>query len=216
MKLLAEDVSWNYMRRNVLLAACAVLTPAPRLIAATTRDCFMEHTDQTADKPNPKAPAAISQFAFLIGRWRFDAKFKSPKGEWQTFHGSWIGRYILDGYAIADEYRMLDAGGEVVVLGMNFRVYDHAKQAWNIKWLNALDGTWTDLAPEEFGGAKFEGQSVRYIFREPIGASEGWAATYTRATYTSVSPAFFTWRGDKSDDRTNWKEFMIVECRRHE
>jgi hypothetical protein len=166
--------------------------------------------------PNPQAHGELSRFAFLIGRWRFDAKFKSPKGEWQTFHGTWIGRYILDGYAIADEYRMLGSGGEVVVLGMNFRVYDSAKQAWHIKWLNALDGTWTDLTSEEFGGAKFEGQSVSYIFREPAGASGGWAAGYTRATYTSVSPTFFTWRGDKSDDRATWKEFMVVECRRHE
>jgi hypothetical protein len=216
MKSLAENAAWNYMRRNVLLVACAVLTPGTRLMAATPRGDFMEQTDQRTDKPNPNAPAALSQFAFLIGKWRFDAKFKSPKGEWQTFRGTWMGRYILDGYAIADEYKMLGSGGEVIVHGMNFRVYDAAKRVWNIKWLSALQGTWTDLTSEEFGGAKFEGRSVSYIFREPIGASEGWAAGYTRATYTSVSPTFFTWRGDKSDDRTTWKEFMVVECRRHE
>jgi hypothetical protein len=111
---------------------------------------------------------------------------------------------------------MLGSGGEVIVHGMNFRVYDSAKQVWNIKWLNALEGTWTDLTSEEFGGAKFEGQSVSYIFREPMGASGDWKATYTRATYTSVSSTFFTWRGDKSDDRAAWREFMVVECRRSE
>ena len=158
----------------------------------------------------------LSHFAFLIGEWRLEAKFKSPKGEPQTFQGTWIGRYILDGRAIADEYRMLGADGEILVLGMNFRVYDAAKQAWNIKWLNALEGTWMDLTSEEFGGAKFEGQSVSYTFREPIGASGGWTAAYTRATYTSISPTFFTWRGDKSDDRATWQEFMLVECRRKE
>src|ERR1700719_2023800 len=140
MKLLAENAAWNYMRRNVLLAASAVLTPATRLMATTTRDGFMEQIHQSNDKPNPKAHAELSQFAFLIGQWRFDAKFKSPKGEWQTFHGTWIGRYILDAYAIADEYKMLGSGGEVIVHGMNFRVYDAAKQVWNIKWLNALEG----------------------------------------------------------------------------
>ena len=215
MKLLAGNAAWNYMRRNVLLAASVVLIPANRLMASTTREGLMEQIDGH-DKPNPKAHPELSRFAFLIGRWRFDARFKSPKGDWQTFHGTWIGRYILDGYAIADEYRMLGSGGEVVVLGMNFRVYDSAKQIWTIKWLNARDGTWTDLTSEEFGGAKFEGQSVSYVFREPIGASAGWAAAYTRATYTSVSPTLFTWRGDKSDDNTTWKEFMVVECRRQE
>jgi hypothetical protein len=176
----------------------------------------MEQKDQSTDKPNPKAPAALAQFAFLIGEWRFDAKFKSPDGEWQKFHGTWIGRYILDGHAIADEYRMFGTGGNVIVHGMNFRVYDAAKQVWNIKWLNALAGTWTDLTSEEFGGAKFEGQSVSYTFREPMEASGGWKTAYTRATYTSVSPIFFTWRGDKSDDSAAWTEFMVVECRRKE
>lgn len=159
------------------------------------------------DKPNPKAHPELSRFAFLIGRWRFDARFKSPKGDWQTFHGTWTGRYILDGYAIADEYKMLGSGGEVVVLGMNFRVYDSARQIWTIRWLNALDGTWTDLTSEEFGGAKFEGQSVSYVFREPIGASAGWAATYTRATYTSVSPAL-----SLSSTRMAFRWVLAPEC----
>src|SRR5258708_31325691 len=137
-----------------------------QMLAAGPRNYLMEQIAQSTDKPNPKAPAALSQFAFLIGQWRFDAKFESPQGEWQTFHGTWIGRYILDGYAIADEYKMLGSSGKVIVHGMNFRVYDVPKQLWNIKWLNALEGTWTDLTPEEFGGATFEGQSVSYMFRE--------------------------------------------------
>jgi hypothetical protein len=214
--LLSENAVSSELRRNVLLAACAVLTPGTRLMAAAPRDNFMEQIDQSTNKPNPKAPTALSQFAFLIGHWRFDAKFKSPQGERHTFHGTWIGRYILDGYAIADEYKMLGSDGKVIVHGMNFRVYDVPKQLWNIKWLNALEGSWTDLTSEEFGGAKFEGQSVSYIFREPIGATSAWTAPYTRATYTSVSPTFFTWRGDKSDDGATWKEFMVVECRRLE
>jgi hypothetical protein len=183
-------------------------------MAAATRNGFMEQNNPTTGKHNPKAPAALSQFAFLIGRWRFDARFRSPKGEWQTFHGTWFGRYILEGHAIADEYKMFGADGEILVLGTNFRVYDPIKQIWNIKWLDALAGTWTDLTSEEFGGAKFEGQSVSYTFREPIGASGDWTAAYTRAIYTSVSPTFFTWRGDKSDDRKTWTEFMVVECHR--
>lgn len=176
----------------------------------------MAQIDQIRDKPNPKAPRELSTFAFLIGQWRFDAKFKSPEGAWRTFHGTWTGRYILDGHAIVDEYRMLASGGEIAVLGMNFRVYDSVRRVWNIKWLNALDGTWLDLTPAEFGSVKIDGQSLSYIFREPIGASAGWAAGYTRATYTNVSPAFFTWRGEKSDDKATWTEFMVVECRRNE
>jgi hypothetical protein len=151
---------------------------------------------QRVDKPNPNAPAELSRFAFLIGQWRFDAKFKSANGEWLTFQGTWVGHYILDGYAIADEYRMIGSSGELLVLGMNFRIYDSAKQVWNIKWLNALDGTWTDITSEQFGGARFDGQSVTYVFKAERGAQ--WP--FTRATYTDISKSHFTWRGEKSDD----------------
>jgi hypothetical protein len=120
----------------------------------------MEQSEQRVDKPNPNAPAELSRFAFLIGRWQFDAKYRSANGEWLAFDGMWLGHYILDGYAIADEYRMIGSSGELIVLGMNFRIYDSAKQVWNIKWLNALEGTWTDLTSEQFGGARFDGQSV--------------------------------------------------------
>jgi hypothetical protein len=34
---------------------------------------------------------------------------KLADGQWQTFEATWLGRFILDGYAIADEYRMTDS-----------------------------------------------------------------------------------------------------------
>jgi len=107
----------------------------------------MDQVDHEFGEPNPDAPAALSRFAFLIGRWRCEAQVRSANGEWQTFHATWLGRFILDGYAIADEYRMTGSSGELIVLGMNFRAYDATKQMWNIKWLNALAGTWVDLGP---------------------------------------------------------------------
>jgi hypothetical protein len=173
-------------------------------------DRTMEQNQQRVDKPNPDAPAELSRFAFLIGQWRFDAKFRSADGEWQAFHGTWLGHYILDGYAIADEYRMIGSSGELIVLGMNFRIYDSAKQVWNIKWLNALEGTWTDLTSEQFGGVRFDGQSVTYVFKAERGAQ--WP--FTRATYTNISESHFTWRGEKSEEATTWTEFMVVECSR--
>ena len=166
----------------------------------------MEHVDEI-NKPNPNAPTALSRFAFLIGRWRCEAKVKLADGQWQTFEATWLGRFILDGYAIADEYRMTDSAGELIVLGMNLRAYDPARQIWNIKWLNALAGTWVDLGPEELGGVRFDGQSISYAFKEPVADH-----AFTRATYTNISPTHFTWRGEKSDDGKVWTEFMVVEA----
>jgi hypothetical protein len=194
----------------VLLTALSLLIGPKLSGAAATEDRPMEQNEQRVDKPNPNAPPELSRFAFLIGRWRFDAKFKSANGEWQAFHGTWLGHYILDGYAIADEYRMIGSSGEVIVLGMNFRIYDSAKQVWNIKWLNALEGTWTDLTSEQLGGARFDCESVTYAFKAERGAP--WP--FTRATYTNISKSHFTWRGEKSEDARTWTEFMVVECYR--
>jgi len=130
-------------------------------------------------------------------------------GKWQTFEVTWLGRFILDGYAIADEYRMIGSAGELIVFGMIFRSYDAAKQIWNIKWLNALTGTWNDLGSQDLGGVKFEGPSVSYVFREPLAAH-----LYTRATYTNISNTHFTWRGERSEDRKTWNQFMVVEAYR--
>ena len=78
------------------------------------------------------------------------------------------------------------------------------------KWLNALAGTWWDLAPEELGGVRFDGQSIIYALKEQV-AAQG----YTRAAFTNISKTHFTWRGEKSDDGKAWSEFMVVECYRH-
>jgi hypothetical protein len=169
----------------------------------------MDQVDQEFGKPSPNAPAALSRFAFLIGRWRCKAKVRPANGEWQMFQATWLGRFILDGYAIADEYRMTGSAGELLVLGMNLRTYDAARQVWNIKWLDALAGTWVDLGPEELGGVTFDGQSIVYSFKEPVAAH-----AYTRATYTNISKLHFTWRGERSDDGKSWSEFMVVEASR--
>lgn len=169
----------------------------------------MKPMEQTLSQPNPKAPPALSSFAFLIGNWGFEARWKASDGSVQIFHGTWNGRFILDGYAIADEYTMTGPAGELLVLGMNVRAFDPQKQVWNIKWLNALSGTWTDLTSEEFGGVKITDQSISYSFKEPIADH-----VYTRATYTNISPDHFTWLGEQSNDEQSWTEFMIVECHR--
>ena len=204
------QASLGARRRSMLLSALLLLIGPKLPGAAAMEDPPMEQHGQRVDKPNPNAPAELSRFAFLIGRWRFDAKFKAANGELQAFQGTWLGHYILDGYAIADEYRMIGSSGELIVFGMNFRIYDSAKRVWNIKWLNALEGTWTDLTPEEFGGARFDGQSVTYAFKAERGAQ--WP--FTRATYTNISKTHFTWRGEKSEDAKAWTEFMVLECHR--
>jgi hypothetical protein len=143
------------------------------------------------------------------GRQAFEHIVRDPHGASQTFEATWLGRLILDGHAIEDEFRMTASSGEMIVLGMNIRAYDPANHTWNIKWLDALAGTWWDLGPQELGGVTFDGHSVRYAFKEPVAAH-----AYTRVVYTNISETHFTWRGEKSDDRKTWTEFMIIDAYR--
>jgi hypothetical protein len=155
------------------------------------------------------ARTELERFAFLVGRYRCDARLKLPTGEWQTFGAIWEGRWILNGHAIADEYMMFGADGELLVLGLNLRAYDAANNQWNIKWLDALSGRWTNLGPPELGGVQFEGTSLSYLFKEPM-----MPHAHTRATYTNISETHFTWKGEASEDGETWTEFMVIECER--
>jgi len=169
----------------------------------------MKRSEQKYGKLNPGAPPELSRFAFLIGKWRCDAKLRREDGTWESLKATWEGRYILDGYAIADEYRMMTPAGELLVLGINLRAYDSKKKAWNMKWLNALAGTWADLGPEELGGVIADEKAISYSMKEPVARH-----AFTHATYTNISADHFTWRGDRSNDGKTWEEFLVIEVYR--
>jgi len=171
--------------------------------------------DPAFGKLSPQAPPELAAFAFLIGSWQCNARIKSTGSIWQRFEAQWVGRFILDGHAIADEYRMTNLSGDLIVLGMNVRTYDANTRTWNIKWLNALTGAWSDLVSQDLGGVLLNhdhgsGYSITYAFKEPTAAHP-----YTRATYTTHSPTHFTWKGDQSIDAHIWTDFMLVECYRN-
>ena len=187
---------------GVLLTALLLPIGRTRPATAAAEDDPMKPDEQTYGKPNPNAAPELSRFAFLIGNWRGEAKLKRDEGTWDNLKVEWEGRYILDGYAIADEYRMTTPAGERLVLGMNFRSYDAKNKTWNLKWLNALAGTWTDLGPEELGGVKVDEKAITYKMKEhDLGKSTA-AHMLTRATYTNFSENHFTWRGERSRSLT--------------
>jgi len=169
----------------------------------------MKRSDRDHAKLNPHAPQELSRFGFLIGEWRCDAKLKREDGTWENLNATWQGRYILDGYAIADEFRMTTLAGELLVMGVNLRAYDAKNKAWNMKWLNALAGTWVDLGPEELGGVQVGDKTITYNMKEPVAAHQ-----LTRASYTNISDGHFTWRGERSNNGKEWDEFLVIECHR--
>ena len=195
-----------------LLAAfmlLSVLTAPSAREPAEEDSRLMKQHEQDYGKLNPSAPPELSRFAFLVGKWRCDVKLRREDGAWEILNATWEGRYILDGYVIADEYRMTTPAGELLVLGLNLRSYDAKKQTWNMKWLNALAGTWVDLGPEELGGVKIDEKAITYSMKEPVAPH-----AFTRATYTNISENHFTWRGERSNDGKAWEEFLVIEVYR--
>ena len=156
-------------------------------------------------EPHPHAPAELAGFAFLIGRFRCTARMKAGR-EWQRFDAMWEGRWILDGYAIADELRIVGAFGELVMLGTALRAYDAGHKRWNMKWLSAA-GVWTDLGPEELGGVRMEAGSNSHVVREQVARH-----ALTRSTFRDFSETHFQWHAEMSDDGKVWEESMAAEA----
>ncbi len=169
-------------------------------------------------RPNPNAPKELSQLAFLIGKWRCESRVKGPDGVYKTYRAAWVGRYVLDGYVIADEFRQWGPAGELMQLGQNYRSYNTEKKTWIIKWLDALASTWFDLGPEELGGVQVTDTSITYKHYMPPSGPAGKLFpphTLFRLTYSNISENHFTWRAEISTDGgATWNEVQVIEAHR--
>ena len=161
--------------------------------------------------PNPKAPPELSQFAFIIGEWRCDVRVKGEDGTWQTYQATWVGRYILDGYVIADEYRMANQAGELLVHGMNFRSYSVEKKTWIMRWLDGTRSFWVELGPEELGGVRVNPETITFNLIDRFAPD-----AISRVTFANMSADRFTWREEKSLDKgRTWTELVAIEAHRN-
>ena len=166
--------------------------------------------DKEYGNANPEAPSELSQFAFLIGKWRCDARIKGEDGTWQPYQATWVGPYILDGQVIADEYRMTDQTGEVIVHGMNFRSYSIEKKTWVMRWLNGTGSFWLELGPETLGGVRVTPKNITFNFVDTFAPD-----ALTRVTFSNISESRFTWSCERSlDQGKTWAQFMVIEAHR--
>ena len=68
---------------------------------------------------SPHAPRELDVFAFLIGKWDGRGRTRLPDGKVAEYPVAWVGRYILDGTAIAHE--VTDPIPTDPFLGITFR-----------------------------------------------------------------------------------------------
>lgn len=161
------------------------------------------------DELNPNAPKQLSAFNFLLGKWDCKVTVTQEDGTTSELRATWEGQTILDGYVIADEYRMVDSEENLVMLGMNYRAYDSETNTWNMKCLEALSGTWLDLGTQELGGVQITDETIVY-------KAEFKPGELHRIKFSEIAEDHFTWSVDISkDEGRNWnKEVMIIQAKR--
>jgi hypothetical protein len=138
------------------------------------------------------APAELDLFAFLVGRWEGTAKAKLPDGTFAETPVTWIGRWVLDGQAIADEFHSVAPDGGSY-LGVSLRRFDPAARAWTVEYVNVTGNFIRRQVNARSGSVTREGDSV------VVTAVDG--DNVARESYRMSGRDLFVYRIDLSEDR---------------
>ena len=147
----------------------------------------------TYGERNGDAPKELDAFAFLIGKWEGGGKTKTADGKIVEFGGvTWIGRYVLDGMAIADEGHASETPDGKPYLGISFRHYDQTKKAWIVEFLNVTKSFLRRQVNATSGSVTVDGKNVVVVSEAPD--------TWSRETYRVESHDHWTYSIDLSSD----------------
>jgi hypothetical protein len=151
---------------------------------------------------NPQAPSELSTFAFLVGKWTATAQFRDAEGKYQESKLEWIGRYVLNGMAIADEGRSEAPGGGITVYGISFRYFDANTKVWTVEFLNFNQSFLRKQVNATTGSVTKEGNRVTVAQVGPEGTG--------REVYTLIDADHFTYSLDMSPDGgQSWNEGVV-------
>jgi hypothetical protein len=153
------------------------------------------------------APDETVQFSFLIGEW--DCTTRSMRPDLSGFvegEGRWVGYYILDGWAIQDDWSSPAPGG-LRFHGTNIRSFNPRTGKWDNRWLAAGNLQWKYFEAEKQGetmvmtGGEGENANGKFIDRN---------------TFYEITDDSWRWRKDRSfDGGESWFEGVaFIEARR--
>jgi Protein of unknown function (DUF1579) len=150
---------------------------------------------------SPRAPKQLDEFAFLIGSWEGKGRTKLEDDKVAEFSVTWIGRYILDGTAIADEAHSIAPDGSPY-LGITLRQYDQSRQTWVIEFLNVSNSFLRKQVNGTAGSVSVQGRLVTVASSNP--------GMMVREHYDVVGKDRWTYRLDVSrDGGERWNEGMM-------
>ena len=115
---------------------------------------------------SPRAPRELDVFAFLIGRWEGRGRTRLPDGKVAEYPVACVGRYVLDGTAIADEMHGPYPDGRPS-LGITFRQYDQSRKTWVIEFLNVSESFLRRQVHPGTGSVAVSGRTVTVTSESP-------------------------------------------------
>ena len=150
---------------------------------------------------SPRAPRELDVFAFLIGKWDGRGRTRLPDGKVAEYPVAWVGRYILDGTAIADEGHAPYPDG-TPFLGITFRQYDQSRKTWVIEFLNVSESFLRRQVHDGAGLVAVSGRTVTVTSESP--------GIVVREHYVVADADNWVYRLDSSNDGgRSWNEGAI-------
>ena len=150
-------------RIYLVLIIAAILTCAANAQATTN---MTDPTKTTYGQRNQDAPKELDVFSFLIGTWEGKTKTKLDDGKVVESTVTFIGRYILDGTAIAGEFHVRAPDGNPY-LGINLWQYDRSRKTWVVEYLNVSGSFLRKLVDPRLGSVTVRGRSVTVASESP-------------------------------------------------
>ena len=154
---------------------------------------------------SPDAPPETAEYAFLIGEWSCKTRGMSPTGQMSDGpDATWIGYYVLDGWAIQDVWLSSNPGSKP---GTNIRSFNSKTGKWDNRWLAAGSPDWKYFESEKVG------DTMVMTGGEGIDAME--RSFVDRNVFYEISEHSWKWRKDRSfDGGENWFEGVAhIHCR---
>ena len=150
---------------------------------------------------NDAAPAELGLFSFLVGKWQGLGRARLEDGSHAEFDVTWIGRYVLDGMAMADEFHSVAPDGSPY-LGISIRHFDSDAASRIIEYLNVSNSFVRRQVNARCGSVESDRDMVVVTT-----ANEG---TISRERYRLIDDDHFEYAIDLSDDRgLNWSSGSI-------
>lgn len=172
-------------RRDVLIATLGIGITSGRYTMAA------ERAITTYGERGGQAPSQLDLFSFLVGKWKGIGKSSLPNGRVAGFEVTWIGRYVLNGMAIADEFHSLAPDGGPY-LGISLRSFDISRDCWIIEYLNISNSFIRRQVNPKSGSVRRDGNTVVVISED--------GRTRIRENYEVTDREHFTYRTDSSRD----------------